>query len=92
MIYHWKEPYAKGGFKNKPLKGVILKDRIRQPEQLVGKMTLENEFLKSRLYENFNTSEEKRQFIIEHRHLIESTERECKLMKLPRITYINRYN
>ena len=46
LLYHWKEQYAKGRFNNEPTKEAALEDRVRQLEQLVGKLTLENEFLK----------------------------------------------
>jgi transposase len=46
LLYHWKEQYAKGRFDNEPNKEAALEDRVRQLEQLVGKLTLENEFLK----------------------------------------------
>lgn len=46
LLYHWKRQYARGGFDNAPNREVALEERIRQLEQLVGKLTLENEFLK----------------------------------------------
>ncbi len=46
LLYHWKEQYARGRFDNVPSKESALEDRVRQLEQLVGKLTLENEFLK----------------------------------------------
>jgi transposase len=46
LLYHWKEQYAKGRFDNQPSKEAALEDRVRQLEQLVGRLTLENEFLK----------------------------------------------
>ena len=46
LLYHWKEQYAKGRFNNEPAKEAALEARVRQLEQLVGKLTLENEFLK----------------------------------------------
>ena len=46
LLYHWKEQYAKGRFDNEPSKEAALEDRVHQLEQLVGKLTLENEFLK----------------------------------------------
>ena len=46
LLYHWKEQYAKGRFNNEPSKEAALEDRVRQLEQLVGRLTLENEFLK----------------------------------------------
>ena len=44
LLYHWKEQYAKGRFDNEPSKEAALEDRVHQLEQLVGKLTLENEF------------------------------------------------
>ena len=46
LLYHWKEQYARGRFNNEPSKEAALEDRVRQLEQLVGRLTLENEFLK----------------------------------------------
>ena len=46
LLYHWKEQYARGRFNNEPSKEAALEDRVRQLEQLVGKLTMENEFLK----------------------------------------------
>ena len=46
LLYHWKEQYAKGRFDNPPTQEAALEERVRQLEQLVGKLTLENEFLK----------------------------------------------
>ncbi len=46
LLYHWKEQYANGRFNNEPNKEAALEDRVRQLEQLVGKLTMENEFLK----------------------------------------------
>src|SRR4030043_104375 len=46
LLYHWKEQYARGRFDNAPIKEAALEDRVRQLEQLVGKLTLEHEFLK----------------------------------------------
>ena len=46
LLYHWKEQYARGRFNNEPSKEAALESRVRQLEQLVGRLTLENEFLK----------------------------------------------
>ncbi len=46
LLYHWKEQYASGRFNNEPSKEAALEGRVRQLEQLVGRLTLENEFLK----------------------------------------------
>ena len=87
LFYHWKDQYTKGRFDNPPTQEAALEERVRQLEQLVGKLTLENEFLKKAVQRGLCTAEEKRQFIAEHRPLVESIERGCELMKLPRSTY-----
>jgi transposase len=46
LLYQWKGQYARGRFDNAPSKEAALEDRVRHLEQLVGKLTLENEFLK----------------------------------------------
>ena len=46
LLYHWKDQYAKGRFDNQPTPEAALEERVRQLEQLVGRLTLENEFLK----------------------------------------------
>jgi transposase len=49
LLYHWKKQYGQGSFGNEPSELVAMQDRIAQLEQLVGKLTLENEFLKKAL-------------------------------------------
>jgi transposase-like protein len=49
VLYHWKKQYSRGKFNNEPTEEGALKDRIEKLERLVGKLTLENEFLKKRL-------------------------------------------
>ena len=46
VLYHWKRQYSRGKFNNEPTEEASLKDRIEKLEWLVGKLTLENEFLK----------------------------------------------
>src|SRR3990170_4230188 len=46
LLYHWKKQYSRGKFNNEPTEEAALKDRIEKLERLVGKLTLENEFLK----------------------------------------------
>ena len=46
LLNHWKKQYELGRFDNEPLKEAALQDRIEKLERLVGKLTLENEFLK----------------------------------------------
>jgi transposase len=49
LLYHWKKQYSLGKFNNEPIAEAALKDRIEKLERLVGKLTLENEFLKKGL-------------------------------------------
>jgi transposase len=49
LLYHWKRQYARGKFDNEPTEEAALKDRVEKLERLVGKLTLENEFLKKGL-------------------------------------------
>jgi len=46
VLYHWKKQYSRGKFNNEPTEEAALKDRIEKLERLVGRLTLENEFLK----------------------------------------------
>jgi transposase len=45
-VYHWKRQYAKGTYDNEPTQEAALEERVRQLEQMLGKVILENEFLK----------------------------------------------
>ena len=49
LLYHWKRQYSRGKFENEPTDEAALKDRVEKLERLVGKLTLENEFLKKGL-------------------------------------------
>lgn len=49
LIYYWKKQYGRGKFNNEPTEEAALKDRVEKLERLVGKLTLENEFLKKGL-------------------------------------------
>jgi len=59
LLYHWRKQYAKGAFENPPDQTAALEERVRQLEQLVGKLTLENEFLKKALHQSFERSRKK---------------------------------
>jgi transposase len=58
LLYHWKKQYSRGKFNNEPTEEGTLKDRIEKLERLVGKLTLENEFLKKGL--QYSLSQPKR--------------------------------
>ena len=57
VLYHWKKQYSRGKFNNEPTEGGTLKDRIEKLERLVGKLTLENEFLKKGLQYSISQSQ-----------------------------------
>lgn len=46
VLYHWKKQYNRGRFNNEPTEEAALRDRVEKLERLVGRLTLENEFLK----------------------------------------------
>ena len=57
LLYHWKKQYSRGKFNNEPTEEGALQDRIEKLERLVGKLTLENEFLKRGLQLSLNQSQ-----------------------------------
>jgi transposase len=57
VLYHWKKQYSRGKFNNEPTEEGALKDRIEKLERLVGKLTLENEFLKKGLQYSIRQSQ-----------------------------------
>jgi len=54
LLYHWKKQYSLGKFNNEPIEEAALKDRVEKLECLVGRLALENEFLKKGLRHNLN--------------------------------------
>jgi transposase len=46
QLYTWKKQYADGKLDPEPSKEAKLEARVRELERLLGKVTLENEFLK----------------------------------------------
>ncbi len=57
LLYHWKRQYSRGKFNNEPTEEAALKDRVEKLERLVGKLTLENEFLKKGLQNSVRQSQ-----------------------------------
>ena len=57
LLYHWKKQYSRGKFNNEPTEEGALRDRIEKLERLVGKLTLENEFLKKGLQHSLSQSQ-----------------------------------
>lgn len=57
VLYHWKKQYSRGKFNNEPTEEAALRDRIDKLERLVGRLTLENEFLKRGLQHSLSQSQ-----------------------------------
>jgi transposase len=57
LLYHWKRQYSRGKFNNEPTEEGALRDRVEKLERLVGKLTLENEFLKKGLQHSLSQSQ-----------------------------------
>ena len=49
LLYHWKRQYGRGRFGNEPTGEAAMADRIERLEQMVGRLTMENVFLKKAL-------------------------------------------
>jgi len=60
LLYYWKRPYCRGKFNNEPTEGAALKDRVEKLERLVGRLTLENEFLKKGLQNSLSQPQRNR--------------------------------
>ena len=59
QLYTWKKQYAQGKLDPEPCKEAELEARVRELERLLGKVTLENEFLKKALKNSLKQTEEK---------------------------------
>ena len=57
LLYHWKKQYSLGKFNNEPIEEAALRDKIEKLERLVGRLTLENEFLKKGLQVSVSQSQ-----------------------------------
>jgi transposase len=59
LLYYWKKQYSRGKFGNEPTHEEALKDRVAKLEQMVGRLTMENEFLKKALENTLEKAEQK---------------------------------
>ena len=64
LLYHWKDQYTKGRFDNPPSHEAALEERVRQLEQLVGRLTLENEFLKKAVQRSLEPPKKSGNFLL----------------------------
>jgi transposase-like protein len=54
LLYHWKKQYGLGKLNNEPVKEAAMSDKIEKLERMVGKLAMENEFLKKALQNNIS--------------------------------------
>jgi transposase len=57
QLYTWKKQYAQGKLDPEPSREAELASRVRELERLVGKLTLENEFLKKAVRNSLKEAE-----------------------------------
>ena len=59
QLYTWKKQYANGNLDSEPSREAELAARVRELERLLGKVTLENEFLKKAVKNSLKQTEKK---------------------------------
>ena len=59
QLYTWKRHYAQGKLDPQPSREAELCARVRELERLLGKVTLENEFLKKAVQNSLNPAEKR---------------------------------
>ena len=59
QLYTWKKQYANGKLDPEPSREAELAARVRELERLLGKVTLENEFLKKAVRNSLKQTEKK---------------------------------
>jgi transposase len=59
QLYTWKRQYAQGKLDPEPSREAELTSRVRELERLVGKLTLENEFLKKAVRNSLKEAEKR---------------------------------
>ena len=59
QLYTWKKQYAHGKLDSEPSREAELEARVRELERLLGKVTLENEFLKKAVRNSLKQTQKK---------------------------------
>lgn len=59
LIYHWRRQYAKGKFGNEPTHEAALKERVKELECMIGRITMDNDLLKKALQASIEASRKK---------------------------------
>ncbi len=60
LLHRWKNQYAEGKLNAEPSKEAELATRVRELERLLGKVTLENEFLKKAVRNSLKQTEKRK--------------------------------
>ena len=64
LIFHWKEQYEKGKFGNEPTHEAALKERIKELECMIGRLTMDNDLLKKALQLNMGKHPGKKESLL----------------------------
>lgn len=59
LLYYWKRRYHQGKLGNESQHPEALKDRIRELERMVGRLTMDNDFLKKILQHSIEAARKK---------------------------------
>ncbi len=59
QLYTWKKQYAQGHFDSEPFKEAELTARVAELERMLGKVTMENEFLKKAVRNSLKQTQKK---------------------------------
>ena len=59
LLYHWKRRYQQGKLDNESSHPEALKERIKELERMVGRLAMDNDFLKKTLERSIETSRKK---------------------------------
>ena len=59
QLYTWKKQYAEGTLHHEPSREAELAARVKELERLLGKVTLENEFLKKAVQSSLKRTEKR---------------------------------
>ena len=87
QLYTWKRQYAQGKLNPEPFRAAELAARVRELERLLGKLTLENEFLKKALQNSLKQAEKREGSLPKIAPLLIAFKGGVNLMDLPRRTY-----
>ncbi|MFH1954290.1 MAG: transposase [Pseudomonadota bacterium] len=59
LMHHWKKRYALGKFENEPRHDLALKERVKELERMVGRLTMDNDLLKKALQKTIEQTRRK---------------------------------